>query len=204
MAIKTAIIDQDNFIINGIVSYLSTHPTIDVVMHSNTITELIDSNISVDVVVLDFFAGHIPDNINILFNSNHLGSRVKLLAYIRDHQYGRKKQSLLTMGIHVLLKSAPPCKLAESIIELNMKKTDSPILDLRTISKKASLTPMELFTLILLSYEIKGYELAMLLSRSQKTISAHKRSAMRKLGISSDLALMFFLNELKNGVRDTF
>ncbi|EOI7871004.1 TPA: helix-turn-helix transcriptional regulator [Yersinia enterocolitica] len=63
----------------------------------------------------------------------------------------------------------------------------------RTLPTKplsASLTPKEWEVLNLVFDEWSGHTIASALNKSQKTISGHKRSAMKKLGVTSMVELM--------------
>ena len=120
--------------------------------------------------------------------------------------------ALLTLGVSAILhKGGEIAEIAEAINhacegQIFLGKSSAELMKMRQLitvedrDPRNSLSPREIEILRFFSRGISAVEISRQLHRSIKTISHHKRSAMEKLQLDSDLQLMRYFAE--NGFDD--
>lgn len=126
----------------------------------------------------------------------------KTLVLLNVRQHGLMKQLTQEYKCSLLCVDERKINFRE-IIECSIKKriyiSDICLRIMETLekdSREVVFTPSEARVIDLLHKGKTGRQIAEILFRSQKTISSHKRSIMKKLGVNSELALHNSIMEL--------
>lgn len=147
-------------------------------------------NIRADYDIMFIEPGNLNDQklINI-FESIQLEREVFIITN-RELSYHRVNLAL-KYKVNILFKDEP----LDIIISKIQSKISPKLLNLKenstidNVSKPLKLTDCERKIIDLVSIGFSGMTIARMLNRSEKTISGHKRSAMRKMGVRSDIEL---------------
>lgn len=194
--INVAIIDSDRYVRNGLMLFFNSFSDIDVKLQVDGFDEIKDIDKSIDVIVFDFASNEIIKNIGGVIYSKNTNPLVNHIAFINDGA-GNKRRRIENIGIlNIISKGDNPNELIKAIRRKRVVESEKISLDMSDVAQRVGLTTMEYTILQALSYGFNNAEVSLMLARSQKTISAHKRAAMRKLGIKNNFGLAAYLNEI--------
>lgn len=149
---------------------------------------------------------HFP-NLKILLSTSVDSLAVIRTAYmlgVRGYLSKREEAASYVSAIRMLANGQRyvPQRIAEALTQVPMRKYDEDIMGGDFLINDDAITPVKLLTpreAEVVNCYLEGMEvieIAAKLKRSRKTVSGHKQSAMKKLGICSDLELFKYRNDL--------
>ncbi|HGY5236303.1 TPA: response regulator [Aeromonas salmonicida subsp. pectinolytica] len=202
MSFKIILADDHPLILTGIRSLIAhNQPGCEIVAEAHQVSELLNTlqQHSCDLLITDFSmpGDERSDGLTMIQQLKRDYPTLPIIVLTQIHNAGIL-QSLLQLGVSgVLLKKAVISELSDAIRQIlsghsyigsSVKNLLAEAgLDHHTTS--IQLTPKESEVLRLLASGMSVTQVAEYLHRSVKTISTQKKSAMIRLGISSDSAL---------------
>lgn len=207
--LKVIIADDHPIVLFGIRKSLEQIEWVDVVGNFEDSTTLISSLSKLDAHVL------ITD---LSMPGEKYGDGITLIKYIKRH-YPKLAIIVLTMNNNpailssvldldieaVVLKQGAPTDLPKALAAVQKGKKYTPEGVTRLLDKISArgfgdrrLSPKESEVLRLFSEGFLVTEIAKKLNRSIKTISSQKKSAMMKLGVDNDIALLNYLSSVSS------
>ncbi|CAK9885424.1 MAG: Transcriptional regulatory protein RcsB [Candidatus Erwinia impunctatus] len=207
---KVIIADDHPIVLFGIRKSLEQIDWVTVVGEFEDSTSLVNhlASLHADVLVTD-----------LSMPGEKYGDGITLIKYIKRH-YPQLAIIVLTMNNNpailstvldldiqgVVLKQGAPTDLPKALAALQKGKKYTPecvekLLEKSSIGSSGDkrLSPKESEVLRLFSEGLPVTEIARKLNRSIKTISSQKKSAMTKLGVDNDIALLNYLTTVNNG-----
>lgn len=171
---------------------------------STEIVELLEKH-HCDILITDY-----------VMPGGRYGDGIKMLSYIRRRYPALKiivftalgssimVEEIVKLGIpSILSKSEHVCHLITAIhvvyfrsryFSPQLHDSYKSILKKNDGEKSLSAREMEVVRMFISGYRVN--DIAQILKRSKQTVSSHKLSAMRKLGVSSNMQLLRAVNEL--------
>jgi two-component system capsular synthesis response regulator RcsB len=201
LSIRVAILDDHPLILAGVRLTLEKISVCEVLIASNTISELFSQLASkpCDVVILDYAMPMetLPDGIQLIKTLRHQYPKMQIIMLTTiDHPM--VINNLMAQDIAGLLSKADPLEhILTAFASLRLREryyspSISRILSVQDSSQSIGLkllSPKELEVLRLLVDGLSVSQVAAKLARSKQTISTHKISAMNKLNISTNAEL---------------
>ncbi|MFM1690392.1 response regulator [Aeromonas salmonicida] len=205
MSFKIILADDHPLILAGIRSLIAhNQPGCEVVAEAHQVSELLNTlqQHSCDLLITDFSmpGDERSDGLTMIQQLKRDYPTLPILVLTQIHNAGIL-QSLLQLGVSgVLLKKAVISELSDAIRQILSGhsyigcsvKTLLAEAGLDHQTSLAQLTPKESEVVRLLAGGMSVTQVAEYLHRSVKTISTQKKSAMLRLGITSDSGLFFY------------
>ncbi|HDN9020771.1 TPA: response regulator [Aeromonas salmonicida] len=202
MSFKIILADDHPLILTGIRSLIAhNQPGCEVVAEAHQVSELLNTlqQHSCDLLITDFSmpGDERSDGLTMIQQLKRDYPTLPIIVLTQIHNAGIL-QSLLQLGVSgVLLKKAVISELSDAIRQIlsghsyigSSVKTLLAEAGLAHHTTSIQLTPKESEVVRLLAGGMSVTQVAEYLHRSVKTISTQKKSAMLRLGISSDSAL---------------
>ena len=202
--IKLLIADDHSFIIDGIVSLLSSDTKFEVVGISNSGKEAIQKFelLHPDIVIMDISMPDISgiEATNLIIKKQ---PEAKIIALTQHDDIEYIMEFLKVGGLGYILKTANKSELIEAITTVNnggryISSSVSKIMVDGLISankkekaeKEILLTKREIEIIKLISDDLTNNEIADALSISLRTVETHRRNLMQKLDVKSTVALI--------------
>jgi DNA-binding NarL/FixJ family response regulator len=202
--IKLLIADDHSFIIDGIVSLLSSDTKFEVVGISNSGKEAIQKFelLHPDIVIMDISMPDISgiEATNLIIKKQ---PEAKIIALTQHDDIEYIMEFLKVGGLGYILKTANKSELIEAITTVNnggryISSSVSKIMVDGLISsnkkdkvkKEIPLTKREIEIIKLISDDLTNNEIADALSISLRTVETHRRNLMQKLDVKSTVALI--------------
>lgn len=205
MSFKIILADDHPLILTGIRSLIAhNQPGCEIVAEAHQVSELLNTlqQHSCDLLITDFSmpGDERSDGLTMIQQLKRDYPTLPIIVLTQIHNAGIL-QSLLQLGVSgVLLKKAVISELSDAIRQIlsghsyigsSVKNLLAEAgLDHHTTS--IQLTPKESEVVRLLASGMSVTQVAEYLHRSVKTISTQKKSAMLRLGITSDSGLFFY------------
>jgi two-component system capsular synthesis response regulator RcsB len=203
-SIRIAVLDDHPIIAVGIASYLGGQADFEIIHAETSSTRLFDAlrTDSCDVAILDFY---LPkqgwDGVDYIRRVRRNHPDIAIITYsagkVMDTEYAAYRA-----GANAYLPKGERLPILPDIIRMAVQAPKSffscrygKVLTARPIKPDERLTCAEVEILRHITLGLSVTEIARKLLRSKKTVSTHKRRAMRKLGLSDDLALALYLKE---------
>lgn len=208
MSFKIILADDHPLILTGIRSLIAhNQPGCEVVAEAHQVSELLNTlqQHSCDLLITDFSmpGDERSDGLSMIQQLKRDYPTLPILVLTQIHNAGIL-QSLIQLGVSgVLLKKAVISELSDAIRQIlsghsyigSSVKTLLAEAGLDHQASLAQLTPKESEVVRLLASGMSVTQVAEYLHRSVKTISTQKKSAMLRLGITSDSGLFFYANK---------
>lgn len=211
-AIKVLLADDHPIVREGLRSYLSTQPTLDVVGEAVDGLEALEkaAALAPDVVLMDIAM----PRLNGIETTRHLhssraGIKVLILSIHEDREYLLESYRAGACGY--ILKDSAPSDVTRAIEAVHAGDPFYTVGTARLLLESASgdlgrtqtpaseeLTPREREILSMACEGQRSAEIARILDLSIRTIDAHRRNIKRKLGIQSMAGLTRYA--MKNGL----
>ena len=205
MSFKIILADDHPLILTGIRSLIAhNQPGCEVVAEAHQVSELLNTlqQHSCDLLITDFSmpGDERSDGLTMIQQLKRDYPTLPILVLTQIHNAGIL-QSLLQLGVSgVLLKKAVISELSDAIRQIlsgqsyigSSVKTLLAEAGLDHHTTSIQLTPKESEVVRLLASGMSVTQVAEYLHRSVKTISTQKKSAMLRLGITSDSGLFFY------------
>ncbi|WP_240485582.1 response regulator [Aeromonas bestiarum] len=208
MSFKIILADDHPLILTGIRSLIAHHqPGCKVVAEAHQVSELLNTlqQHSCDLLITDFSmpGDERSDGLTMIQQLKRDYPTLPIIVLTQIHNAGIL-QSLIQLGVSgVLLKKAVISELSDAIRQIlsghsyigSSVKTLLAEAGLDHHTSLVQLTPKESEVVRLLASGMSVTQVAEYLHRSVKTISTQKKSAMLRLGITSDSALFHYAKE---------
>ncbi len=204
--LRIAILDDHPVITLGVAAYLRSQPDFDIV-HTETTSEALVRSLKhqpCDVAVVDFYLPRQPwDGMDFIRRLRRQHPRMAIITFSAGAP-AETEYAAFRAGAHGYLpKSASMPALVEMIRAAHSRGSPGDFISykngaLYTAAPRhpdTRLTTAEIEVLRQITQGLSVTQIASRLLRSKKTISTHKRRAMKKLGLADDLALALYLNE---------
>jgi len=203
--IKILIVDDHNFIVEGIVAMLKNNKDIEVIGTANSGKEAIlkFESLNPDIIIMDISMPDISgiEATKIIINKQPLAKIIALTQH-EDSEY--ISQFFKAGGVGYLLKTAKKNEFLEAIDKVNngikyisnsastiiVESLISPTKDENTKEIKIPLTSRELEIIKLIATDLNNIEIADKLNISIRTVETHRRNIMQKLNVKSVVALI--------------
>lgn len=202
--IRVAILDDHPVVALGVGAYLDSRPGFRVIHQETSARRLLEklATSPCDVALIDFYLPQEPwDGVNYLRRLRRYHPSMAIITFSAGNRQETQYAAFRAGANGYLAKQWGMILLPEMIHGVLSRK--DPFLSvqegkIRPLSPRpphALLTTSEVEVLRHISQGMSVTQIAMRLKRSKKTVSTHKRRAMRKLQLSDDLALALFLRE---------
>jgi two-component system, NarL family, captular synthesis response regulator RcsB len=205
MSFKIILADDHPLILTGIRSLIAhNQPGCEVVAEAHQVSELLNTlqQHSCDLLITDFSmpGDERSDGLTMIQQLKRDYPTLPIIVLTQIHNAGIL-QSLIQLGVSgILLKKAVISELSDAIRQIlsghsyigSSVKTLLAEAGLDHQTSLAQLTPKESEVVRLLASGMSVTQVAEYLHRSVKTISTQKKSAMLRLGITSDSGLFFY------------
>lgn len=202
--IRIAVLDDHPIIAVGISSYLGAQADFEVVHTETSSNRLLDvlKVQSCDVAILDFYMPQQGwDGVDFLRRVRRKFPEMAIITFsagkLMDTEYAAFRG-----GANAYIPKCERLPMLPDMIRLAVSEPKAffscrygKVLCTRPIKPDERLTCAEVEILRHITLGLSVTEIARKLLRSKKTISTHKRRAMRKLGLADDLALALYLKE---------
>jgi len=203
--VRVAILDDHPVITLGVSAYLRSQPDFDIV-HAETTSEALIHSLKrqpCDVAVVDFYLPRQPwDGMDFIRRLRRQHPRLAIITFSAGAPAETEYAAFRAGANGYLPKSASMPTLVEVIRAAHSRSAAGFITYKNGAVRIAPprhpdtrLTAAEIEVLRQIAQGLSVTQIAARLLRSKKTISTHKRRAMKKLGLSDDLALALYLNE---------
>lgn len=205
MSFKIILADDHPLILTGIRSLIAhNQPGCEIVAEAHQVSELLSTlqQHSCDLLITDFSmpGDERSDGLTMIQQLKRDYPTLPIIVLTQIHNAGIL-QSLIQLGVSgVLLKKAVISELSDAIRQIlsghsyigGSVKTLLAEAGLDHHTSSMQLTPKESEVVRLLASGMSVTQVAEYLHRSVKTISTQKKSAMLRLGITSDSGLFFY------------
>lgn len=202
--IRIAIIDDHPAVTLGITTYLRSKPEFLVVHTETSAQQLVDhlKQHPCDAAVVDFYLPQQPwDGVNFIRRLRRQHPNMAIISFSAGKPAETEYAAFRAGASGYLPKLAALTALADMIHtavlapKLFVAYRDGQIQQLNPVPPETRLTNAEVEILRHIAQGLSVTQVAARLLRSKKTVSTHKRRAMRKLGLANDLALALYLKE---------
>ncbi|MBO1111674.1 response regulator transcription factor [Bordetella petrii] len=204
--VRIAILDDHPVITLGVAAYLRSQPDFEIV-HAETTSEALAASLKrqpCDVAVVDFYLPRQPwDGMDFIRRLRRQHPHMAVITFSAGAAAETEYAAFRAGATGYLPKSASMPMLVEMIRAAHSRGNPCGFITykngaLRVASPRhpdTRLTAAEIEVLRQIAQGLSVTQIAARLLRSKKTISTHKRRAMKKLGLADDLALALYLNE---------
>ncbi|HEY0294915.1 MAG TPA: response regulator transcription factor [Bordetella sp.] len=202
--LRIAILDDHPITAIGLAAYLGQCAEFDIVLIETSANRFLHglAQRCCDVAIVDYDLPDAPcDGMSLIRRLRRHDSRMAIITLSADPARDTAYPAFRA-GARGYLSKADPVHLIPKLIHAAMAQPSQFHLNIdgqiRPDTPQASATRLsaaETEILRHISLGLSVTQAAERLSRSKKTISTHKRSAMRKLGLADDLALALYLKE---------
>jgi len=204
--VRIAILDDHPVITLGVAAYLRSQPDFEIV-HAETTSESLANSLKrqpCDVAVVDFYLPRQPwDGMDFIRRLRRQHPHMAVITFSAGAAAETEYAAFRAGATGYLPKSASMPMLVEMIRAAHNRGSPSGFITytngaLRAASPRhpdTRLTAAEIEVLRQIAQGLSVTQIAARLLRSKKTISTHKRRAMKKLGLADDLTLALYLNE---------
>jgi len=202
--IKVAILDDHPVVALGVGAYLESRPGFRVLHRETSARALLEklSKAPCDVALIDFYLPQEPwDGVNFLRRLRRNHPTLSIITFSAGNRQETQYAAYRAGANGYLAKQSGMMLLPEIIRGVLSGKDDflsvqdGKIRPLLPTNPHAMLTTSEVEILRHISQGLSVTQIAARLMRSKKTISTHKRRAMRKLQLADDLSLALYLRE---------
>ncbi|AUA57233.1 Capsular synthesis regulator component B [Achromobacter spanius] len=202
--IKVAILDDHPVVALGVSAYLESRPGFRVLHRETSARALLEklSKAPCDVALIDFYLPQEPwDGVNFLRRLRRYHPTLSIITFSAGNRQETQYAAYRAGANGYLAKQWGMMLLPEIIRGVLSSKDDflsvqdGKIRPLLPTNPHAMLTTSEVEILRHISQGLSVTQIAARLMRSKKTISTHKRRAMRKLQLADDLSLALYLRE---------
>ncbi|ARP87104.1 response regulator transcription factor [Bordetella genomosp. 9] len=202
--IRVAVLDDHPVIALGMASFLQHQADFEVVHTETSAVRFLDGlkQVPCDAVIVDFYLPRQPwEGIHFIKRLRRLYPDLIIITFsagkIIDTEYAAFKA-----GANGYAPKGERLPFLADMIRLSMNTprafyscTDGHVRDCRPKRPEDKLTNAELEILRNIALGLSVTQIAAKLLRSKKTVSTHKRRAMKKLELADDLALALYLKE---------
>lgn len=203
--IRIAILDDHPVITLGIAAYLRAQPDFDIV-HIDTEAETLLQHLDdypCDVALIDFYLPHqIWDGVDFIRRLRRRNPDLAIITFSAGVATETEYASFRAGATGYVPKVSPLPNMVEVIraacspsINGFITHKDGLLVLTPPEHPDTQLTLSEIEILRLISQGLSVTQISGRLLRSKKTVSTHKRRAMRKLGVTDDLSLALYLKE---------
>jgi len=203
--VRIAILDDHPVITLGVAAYLRAQPDFDII-HTDTTSETLLQHLDehpCNVALVDFYLPkQALDGVDFIRRLRRRQPDMAIITFSAGVTAETEFAAYRAGATGYLAKSAPLPTLVEVIRAACCSNIDGFITHrngtlVMTPPKHpdSQLTLSEIETLRLIAQGLSVTQISSRLLRSKKTVSTHKRRAMRKLGLADDLALALYLKE---------
>jgi DNA-binding NarL/FixJ family response regulator len=202
--LRIAILDDHPVTAIGLATCLSRDARLDIVLTETSVDRFLESlaQLDCDVAVVDY---NLPDaacdGMSLIRRIKRCAGKIAVVTLSADRARGTAYPAFRA-GACGYLSKADPEPLIRDMIHAAARQPrqfhqsiDGCIRSGRPDDTAEQLSAAETEILRHISLGLSVTQAARRLSRSKKTISSHKRRAMRKLGLADDLALGLYLKE---------
>lgn len=202
--IRVCVLDDHPVIALGMASFLHNQTDFEVTHTETSAVRFLDSlkHIPCDVAIVDFYLPQEPwDGINLLKRLRRMFPELVVITFsagkMADTQY-----AAFRAGANGYVPKGERLPFLADLIRLSVNApevfyscSDGRVTDCRPTRPEERLTNAELEILRHIALGMSVTQIAAKLLRSKKTVSTHKRRAMKKLDLSDDLALALYLKD---------
>ncbi|MCD0502326.1 response regulator transcription factor [Bordetella petrii] len=203
--VRIAILDDHPVITLGVAAYLRTQPDFDIV-HAETASDTLLNGLTrqpCDVAVIDFYLPKQAwDGMDYIRRLRRKHPDMAIITFSAGAPLETEYAAFRAGANGYLPKSASLPALVEIIRAACNPSThgfltykNGALRIAKPLHPDTRLTTAEIEVLRQIAQGLSVTQVAARLLRSKKTVSTHKRRAMKKLGLSDDLALALYLNE---------
>jgi DNA-binding NarL/FixJ family response regulator len=198
------VLDDHPVIALGMASFLHNQTDFEVTHTETSAVRFLDSlkHIPCDVAIVDFYLPQEPwDGINLLKRLRRMFPELVVITFsagkTADTQY-----AAFRAGANGYVPKGERLPFLADLIRMSVNApgvfyscSDGRVTDCRPTRPEEKLTNAELEILRHIALGMSVTQIAGKLLRSKKTVSTHKRRAMKKLDLSDDLALALYLKD---------
>lgn len=202
--LRVALLDDHPVTTMGMASFLRSNADLDVVHAEISAERLVASlrQTPCDAAIVDFYLPDAPwDGVDFIRRLRRQHPAMVIITF----SAGRMQDTLYAAfraGANGYLSKTEPVDAIADMIRATVAdprnfyvSTEGRVQRTEPQHPDAQLTPAETEILRHISLGFSVTQVAARLLRSKKTVSTHKRRAMRKLGLADDLALALYLKE---------
>lgn len=202
--VRVAILDDHPVTAMGLATFLRSNADLDVIHAETSAEKLVASlrQVPCDVAVVDYYLPDDPwDGMDFIRRLRRQHPAMAIITFsagrIQDTQFAAYRAG----ANGYLSKTAPPSAVPDIIRAAIADPRNFYVCSYGRIHRTepqhpdAQLTAAETEILRHIALGFSVTQVASRLLRSKKTVSTHKRRAMRKLGLADDLALALYLKE---------
>ncbi|HEY9318287.1 MAG TPA: response regulator transcription factor [Achromobacter sp.] len=202
--IRVAVLDDHPVVALGVAAYLESRPGFRVVHRETSARSLLEKlgQTPCDVALIDFYLPQEPwDGVNYLRRLRRYHPNLAIITFSAGNLYETQYAAFRAGSNGYLAKQWGMVLLPDMIRGvLNGKAPflsveEGKIRPMQPTHPQALLTTSEVEILRHISQGLSVTQIAVRLMRSKKTVSTHKRRAMRKLQLADDLSLALYLRE---------
>ncbi|NMK47490.1 response regulator transcription factor [Achromobacter sp. Bel] len=202
--IRVAVLDDHPVVTLGVAAYLESRPGFRVVHRETSARSLLEklSHSPCDVALIDFYLPQEPwDGVNYLRRLRRYHPNLAIITFSAGNLYETQYAAFRAGSNGYLAKQWGMTSLPDMIRGvLNgrdpfLSVVEGKVRPLLPTHPQALLTTSEVEILRHISQGLSVTQIAVRLMRSKKTVSTHKRRAMRKLQLADDLSLALYLRE---------
>jgi len=202
--IRVAILDDHPVVALGVGAFLDSRPGFRVVHRETSARGLLDklTVAPCHVALIDFYLPHEPwDGVNFLRRVRRYHPNMAIITFSAGNRLETQYAAFRAGANGYLAKQWGMILLPDMIQgvlsgkEPFLSVQDGKVRAISPTHPHALLTASEVEILRHISQGLSVTQISARLMRSKKTISTHKRRAMRKLQLSDDLALALYLRE---------
>ncbi|MNV34649.1 Transcriptional regulatory protein RcsB [compost metagenome] len=202
--IRVAVLDDHPVVTLGVAAYLESRPGFRVVHRESSARSMLEklSHSPCDVALIDFYLPQEPwDGVNYLRRLRRYHPNLAIITFSAGNLYETQYAAFRAGSNGYLAKQWGMTSLPDMIRGvLNGKDpflsvVEGKVRPLQPTHPQALLTTSEVEILRHISQGLSVTQIAVRLMRSKKTVSTHKRRAMRKLQLADDLSLALYLRE---------
>ncbi|CAB3684685.1 response regulator transcription factor [Achromobacter pestifer] len=202
--IRVAVLDDHPVVALGVAAFLESRPDFRVIHRETSARSLLEklSHSPCDVALIDFYLPQEPwDGVNLLRRLRRYHPTLAIITFSAGNRHETQYAAFRAGANGYLAKQWGMYLLPDMIRGVLSGKdaflsvVEGKITPLQPTHPHALLTTSEVEILRHISQGLSVTQIAERLMRSKKTISTHKRRAMRKLQLVDDLSLALYLRE---------
>ncbi len=200
-AIRIAIIDDHQIVIDGVFSILANNPQFSVVASNSSANELLKilQQTAIDVLITDVMMPEM-NGVELAKEVKKLYPHVKILALSMNGDGETVNEMIDTADISgYLLKNTGKEELTTAILKIvsggvyfsnGILEELSRVDNIRTTNQKVNITAREIDIIRLIEKEYSNKQIAETLFISERTVETHRKNILRKTDTSNALGII--------------